>query len=135
MLLELPCSLWSERAPTLKIAFTSLEWEGKVTILPDNGHAVVTAFERCSQSSFAVQVEEEGLELCGQEATLVKLYLPQSLASLTRLKSPSNLKVRCWKGIAIIQDYGGTLFGEKKEMRKNLLCHLNPSSYLEVTDP
>lgn len=82
MLLELPCSLWSERAPTLKIAFTSLEWEGKVTILPDNGHAVVTAFERCSQSSFAAQVEKEGLELCGPEATLVKLYFLKVLHSL-----------------------------------------------------
>lgn len=102
-------------------------WNGKINILPNHGH-VAAAFE-FSQSSFAEQVEK-GLEVCSPEATWVNLYLPQSLAFLTKLKSPSNLKVWCWKVTAITEDYWGPLFREKKEMRRNLLFLLKPSGLI-----
>lgn len=104
-------------------------WNGKINILPDHGH-VDTAFEKCSQSSVEVHLEKEGLEVWGPEATLVNLYFLQRLAFLTKLNSPSNLKVWCWKVVAVTQDYWGTLFREEKKTRKNSLCHLKPSSLM-----
>lgn len=103
-------------------------WNGKIN-LADHGH-VDTAFEERSQSSVAVQLEKESLEVCGPEAAFVNLYFLQSLAFLTKLNSPSNLKAGCWKIIAVMQDYWGTLFREEKKMRKNLLRHLKPSRFM-----